>query len=438
MAKSEISPEEREFLGSQIATGRRRARWKVGDLAEKSGYSVSAIQSFETGRRGNWDTFRALASALNKELGQQQMDLLRLEPKIKSGFWLTPALRRVIGPRLGPAALLDARFGIVPWQGNARKNQLEALVGWCRSKPKLRSFSIRADGGMGKTRLAVALCETLNATGEWVTGFISPRLFPQEPEWWKTLYLQERSVLLVADYAGRSGMIEILNRILPTLVLVQADRVRLLLLDRTALQTGLLDGDAWHALQQIQEGHLPYFGPELGPVSGDPGERLIMFQGAMGAFAQHLGGEEPNPKKNQLKDPKSNAYNQVLLLHMQALERVFDSAPKPDRADSILERLLNREREHWREGMKRLELPQLLFDAVEAAVARVSELGGVPDLVKALTTLQMLPEFQGQPPVVTKTIAKLLRDVYPNGGKGIAPLRPDPLYDYLANQRLIL
>ena len=438
MASPQSSPEEREFLGSQIATGRRRAEWKVGQLAEMSGYSVSAIQSFETGRRGNRDTYRALARALNEELGRQKKDLLRLEFDIKSGFWLTSALRRVIGPRLGPAALLDARFGIAPWMGEARVNQLDNLVRWCRRKPKLRSFSIRAEGGMGKTRLAVALCETLNATGEWVTGFISPRLFPKEHDWWNTLHLQGSSVLLVADYAGRSGMLEILNRILPTLELVEADRVRLLLLDRTALQTGLLEGDAWHALQQIQEGHLPHFGPQLGPVSVDPQERQDMFHGAIRAFAQHLGVPEQDPKAHLLMNPKSSAYNQVLLLHMQAMERVFNSAPTPDRADSILERLLDREREHWREGMKRLELSQVLFDAVEAAVARVSELGGVSDRAEAVKVLQLLPEFYGQPPTVTGAVAKLLREVYPDGGKGIVPLRPDPLYDYLANSSLIL
>lgn len=434
-----LSEETRKALGLLVAEARQRLGWKVLELAGKSGYTVSAIQSFEIGRRGNRVTYRTLASALNVDLARERLDLLDLDyldNAPKSHHWLTPALSPLMGGQLGPASLLEARLGIVPWQGKTRAKQLEGLVTWCGTSPTIRSFSIKGDGGMGKTRLAVALCRRLNRSANWVTGFIQPRLFPAQTDWWNTLHLQGRPVLMVADYTSRPGMLNVLNRVLPTLGELKSDRIRLLLLDRSGLQQGLLDGDAWRVWYQIREAQLPHFGPQLEPVSVDPEERLQMFRGAIRAFAPHLGVRKPDPKNHSLKNPGSSAYNQVLLLHMQALERVFDAAPKSDNRNSILDRLLNREREHWRETMKRLEIPLHFFDAVGAAVVRTSELGGIPTLEGALETLRRLPELEGLPQPTTVAVVRLLREIYPDTDKGIAPLRPDPLFDHLANQRL--
>ncbi len=439
MGGTALSEETLKALGLLVADARKRLTWKVLELAEKSGYAVSTIQSFESGRGGNRDTYRKLARALNTGLALQGLDLLPLDyldHGPESQHWLTPALSPLVGDQPGPASLLEARLGIAPWQGKIRAKQLEDLVGWCGTSPTIRSFSIKGDGGMGKTRLAVALCQHLDKSGDWVTGFILPRRFPLEPEWWDTLRLEGRPVLMVADYTSRPGMLNVLNRVLPTLKKLTSDRIRILLLDRTGLQQGLLDGEAWRAWDQIREGHLPHFGPQLGPVSVDPEERLRMFQGATGAFARHLAVKDFDPESQSLKNPGSSAYNQVLLLHMQALERVFDAAPKSDNRNSILDRLLDREREHWRETMKRLEIPQYLLGAIEAAVVRVSELGGIPKLAAASETLRGLAEFQGLPQTTAAAVAQLLREIYPDGDQGITPLRPDPLFDHLANQRL--
>jgi len=289
---------------------------------------------------------------------------------------------------------------------------------------------------MGKTRLAVALCQALEKSGEWVSGFVQPRRFPLDPAWWHTLCLEGRPILLVADYTSRPGMLKVLNSILPALSKLSSDRIRILLLDRTGLPQGLLDGDAWRAWDQIRDGHLPNFGPQLGPVSVDPNERLRMLRGAANAFANFLEVEKPGFEDSPLRNPSSRAYDQILLLHMQALERVFDSAPKSDVRNSILNRLLDREREHWREAMKRLELPQYLFGAIEAAVVCVSEMGGIERASEAKNAILKLPEFQGQPDAIVGSVVNLLCEIYPDGDQGIAPLRPDPLFDHLANQRL--
>lgn len=436
MGRSGLSVEKRKVLGRLVADNRRLLGWKPEELAARAGYSVSSIHSFEVGRRGGRDTYLAIARALNAGLALQRMDLLPLDDSPETHHWLTPALTPLVGDLPGPASLLEARLGIVPWQGKTRARQLEELATWCDSPGKIRSFSIKGDGGMGKTRLAVALCQHLNQSRKWVTGFILPRRFPVAPDWWNSLPLDGRPLLMVADYTSRPGMIEVLNRVLPALDKLQSHRIRILLLDRTGLQQGLLDGDAWRVWDQIRTGHLPHFGPQLEPVSVDPEERLTMFQGAARAFACHLAVKPFHPESHSLKSPASKAYNQVLLLHMQALERVFDAAPKSDNRNSILNRLLDRERQHWRETMRRLELPQHLISAVEAAVVGVSELGGMPSATEAAAKLGGLPEFQGLPRATTDAVVRLLRDIYPDGDKGIAPLRPDPLFDHLANERL--
>jgi transcriptional regulator with XRE-family HTH domain len=436
MARGGTPFEELQYLASQIKAARRRVGWKVDQLAEASGYSKSGVESFEAGRRGNRDTYQVLAGALNPELVRQRKEPLRLRVHAESTGWLTPALRPVVGERLGPAALLDARYGIAPWQGERRRKQLDSLLKWCDSGHHLRSFSVQAHGGMGKTRLAVALCERLNVSKDWVTGFVSPRLFPGDSSWWTSLRLEGRSLLMVADYAGRTGMLEVLNRILPTLSLVDSGKVRLLLLDRTSLWAGHLSSEAWHVHQQIQQGYLDQFDPELSPVSEDPKERQEMLRGAAEAFAAELKVPFEEAKALTLKNPKSSAYRQILLLHIQALERLFDAKPVPDRAASIFDRLLQRERDHWREGLIRHELPKHLLNAVEAAVAKVSELEGMENIKKACELLATLPELQGQPQAVVQAIANLLREVYPDDAGGVAPLRPDPVYDHLANARL--
>jgi hypothetical protein len=161
-----------------------------------------------------------------------------------------------------------------------------------------------------------------------------------------------------------------------------------------------------------------------------------MFEQAVKAFAPHLDVKEADLNLSPLKNPGSKAYDQILLLHMQALERIFDSAPKSDVRNSILNRLLDRERRHWREAMKRLGMPPYLFGAVEAAVVCVSEVGGFERSDDAKRAFLKLPEFQGLPDALVGAVVTLLREVYPDGDQGIAPLRPDPLFDHLANQRL--
>ena len=161
-----------------------------------------------------------------------------------------------------------------------------------------------------------------------------------------------------------------------------------------------------------------------------------MFRGALQAFAIQLKVNNLDVDAHTLKNSASSAYNQVLLLHMQALERIYDAAPKPDRRSSILNSLLNREREHWRQAMMRMDIPVYLSGAVEAAVIKISELGGVPDLLAASEAIRKLIDFEGQPRAIIDGVAVMLSEIYPDEDKGISPLRPDPLFDHLANTRL--
>jgi len=181
MGRAGLSEEKRKVLGRLVADNRRLLGWKPEELAARAGYSVSSIHSFEVGRRGGRDTYLAIARALNAELALQRMDLLPLDDSPETHHWLTPALTPLVGDLPGPASLLEARLGIVPWQGKTRARQLEDLATWCDSPGKIRSFSIKGDGGMGKTRLAVALCQHLDRSKKWVTGFILPRRFPVAP-----------------------------------------------------------------------------------------------------------------------------------------------------------------------------------------------------------------------------------------------------------------
>jgi hypothetical protein len=101
-------------------------------------------------------------------------------------------------PGSSPANMLRADFGVVPYL--FRGNDLADMEEWCETGPVMSVAQVTGDGGAGKTRFAIELCQRMAARG-WIAG-----LGPDETDDWGRR--QAASVtdlplprLIVIDYA---------------------------------------------------------------------------------------------------------------------------------------------------------------------------------------------------------------------------------------------
>lgn len=96
-----------------------------------------------------------------------------------------------------PSQFLDARYERVPWNPSGRSDMLAELDVWAGSGKASSAWLLYAEGGIGKTRLALEWARQRRREG-WCAGFL-PR---QPPEGWaEDLCAWSSSLLVVIDYA---------------------------------------------------------------------------------------------------------------------------------------------------------------------------------------------------------------------------------------------
>ena len=296
-------------------------------------------------------------------------------------------------PKLAsPANLLNARHQVVPFHG--RTELLDALRGWCEGDERVRARLIHAEGGMGKTRLAIELCKQMGVMG-WRTGFL------REGAGLVELLESHRPVLAVLDYAeSRPDLGEVLAGV--------AGRrgkkaVRLLLLSRNAdaWWTEVLRSDA--ALKNMLSEEEPLALPSVTP------DRETVFREAVSAFAGRA-YEGPLPS---LEHPR---YERVLYVHAAALAT---AQARPVHVDALMEDTLDHEEHFWRDQLPdggRIQ-KQKAVRKMRLAVAELALKGGARDKAEA------------EHIVGDDDMATLLRDLYPGraGQRYLAGLEPDLL-----------
>ena len=110
--------------------------------------------------------------------------------------------RRFDRDRHAPSALLQAEYAIVPFEG--RKEFLDDAIGWCADEHDLGIRLYVGPGGMGKTRIAIELCDQVSVRMPeegWRSGFLAQR-FAGVPEWLLPNLRDGREpLLIVVDYA---------------------------------------------------------------------------------------------------------------------------------------------------------------------------------------------------------------------------------------------
>ncbi len=294
--------------------------------------------------------------------------------------------------KASPANLLNARHQVVPFHG--RNELLAELRGWCEGDGDVRARLIHAAGGMGKTRLAIELCEQMGKAG-WRTGFL------REGAELVGLLESHRPVLAVLDYAeSRPDLGNVLEGV--------AGRrgkkaVRFLLLSRNAdaWWTDLLRSNA--AVKTMLSEEEPIALPSATP------DREAVFREAVMAFAGK-GYTGPLPS---LEHPR---YERVLYVHAAALATAQE---RPVHVDALMEDTLDHEEHFWRE-----QLPdRLVVDDMRLVVAALTLTGGVGSAADAHALVHLLC---GGP---NKKMVMLLRDLYAGraGQRYIGGLEPDLL-----------
>lgn len=284
---------------------------------------------------------------------------------------LTPGTLPLPSRDVAPSLLLNARYGVVPWQEEGRSDILAELDAWTDNPG--RAVGVRllhAEGGIGKTRLAIEWVRRRRLRSE-VTGFLHQH--PGEG-WLERLCGLGPPVVVVIDYAeSRPDLVGLLQRVAAFAAASGPRRhVRVLLLARS-------QGDWWEALQQRDSAiralvtvHEPI---KLRPLASTAVERGAIFATALIIFAKLRGNAPMPPSPIALDDPR---FERVLYLHMAALatvERARESAKQakesaratasPLDVGSLMDEVLHHEERFWvREG------GSLIGAALDVSLAR--------------------------------------------------------------------
>ena len=315
-----------------------------------------------------------------------------------------------------PSALLQARYTVAPFHGRAET--LAELRTWCSEGDTVRTRLVYADGGMGKTRLAIELCERLRRDG-WVAGFLRD---PPPMRWFEGLWESDRPVLMVIDYAERRAA-------LPALLEPIARHrngwnrapFRVLLLARSA-------GDWWGHLTE-RDSPIKDLLAERSPVALLPlvpmaAERGAIVREAAAAFAEVLHRPLPATPLPALDD---SGFDRALYLHMAALTWVEG---RSFTAETLMTDILEREERFW---LTRADSPHdlrseaLLVENARRAVAGLTLSGGALSEEGAKALLRSVNN------ALDERLLALLRDLYPGRREGaldhlfLSGLEPDLL-----------
>jgi len=324
--------------------------------------------------------------------------------------------------RSPPGALLRAEYGVVPF--HFRQREVEDLEAWCRSEADLGVRLYTGAGGMGKTRLALEICTKLRDEG-WQTGLVDVERPPEET--WKILCEIGAPRLLIVDYAEtrRPLLVPLLREIYRS---DDKNPTRVLLLARAALDWWeqlksegdgvgeLLSGPAtrWHTLQ---------------PLALSSDDRLDSYKIAAQAFSDELG-------KGMIEDAPENLaaehYQRALILHMSALAAIDGVRLKhEDGEDGILDYILDRERRFWQKLAVEWELTPEVATGIGRAMAAITLGGGVDGLEYAVLAMRGLAFFKDEEEGILRSVARLLREIYPGTSRWIEPVMPDLLGEHL-------
>ncbi|MBD9357655.1 tetratricopeptide repeat protein [Methylomonas albis] len=321
--------------------------------------------------------------------------------------------------------MLRADFALVPFDPG-RQTELNTLNAWLDNQDGndylIKTRLLTGAGGLGKTRLAIELCQQRMNSG-WHCGFLNREDSAQS---WAKLQTAQKPLLIVIDYA-ETRQETLLNLLKARLKADYPHPVRLLLLARGG-------GEWWDQLpgkdaecEALLNGYAtsgPYVLPEL---YLDQNSRQQAYQNALAAYATATDRQIPAG----IPDLGGEHFAKPLYLQMAALLALYGE--RPTTAIGLTQSLLNHERRYWLETLKALDLvnPQ----------QHAQDLLALTTLSNGFKTPKQAYEYyaKAKPGLITQSVFsplfKQLEPLYP-GTQGLQGIQPDIFGEALVAQSL--
>ncbi|MCP3137282.1 tetratricopeptide repeat protein [Pyxidicoccus xibeiensis] len=326
--------------------------------------------------------------------------------------------------KAAPSALLNARHEVVPFHG--RERLLTELEQWCDEGPAVSVQMLHAEGGAGKTRLAIEWTARRRQM-RWAAGFLAKGASENESQdWLDRLWSLGQPLLVVVDYAeSQPKLHKMLLRLYQYSQQPDAPRsrrIRLLLLARN-------DGDWWKSLRKEDSALAVWLDSmparKLPSLSDSLTDRMQVFHEAAKRFAEKL--KKPHMQRPVEEVLGDEHFQRVLYVHMAALAAVEGLAFEPN---TLMDVILDHEERFWEvnAGQARSQL------AVQRALARqivaaATLRGGFPSKEEAKSVVGSLLGHTASKE--DDAILQLLNWVYELNARGPAlflpPLEPDLL-----------
>lgn len=346
----------------------------------------------------------------------------RVEPFSPTEAAPVPSLLRV------PSRLLAARHRIVPFRS---RPELDLLEAWRDEQaPGLSVRLVHAEGGQGKTRLAIEFA-TRSVNAGWSVALARHRSeVASAGSGDEHLTVRAPGLVLIVDYAERWPLQDLITLVRQHRDAAR-DRLRVLLLARPA-------GAWWQSLSH-QMSKLDIYDVDavrLQPVPNTPEGRAEMYRAARDRFSEVFGLPEPAgiEPPGDFSDP---TYALTLTVHMKALADVDAAArgrtpPAGSDQAGLSSYLLDREHDHWRSAHNGGHGP------VRATAQTMGRTVYVATLTRALDAADAATALARTGVADTASAAGVLRDhtyCYPpeDPARMLEPLGPDRLgEDFLA------
>ncbi|MBU1181425.1 MAG: tetratricopeptide repeat protein [Proteobacteria bacterium] len=330
------------------------------------------------------------------------------------------------GTGIAESQLLRAEESIVPFD-LARQPEVVVLNYWLDDMQWPQAVRlITGAGGLGKTRLALELCQQ-RLTAGWQAGFLDITIDAKDmANNWQTLRNFNQPLLIIIDYAEtrQADLLALIRSILKTPV---DQTVRILLLAR--------DGGEWwdnlpskdHQCEPLLSGYATSGPFHLSALHATVPDRDQAYRQALHAYAQALGVTAPDMA------PELSGEHFERPLYVQMLALLALHGERPATAEGLIKALLNHEKRYWRRLLAHFgwveseSLAQQLLALTTLAGGFTTPRAAEPYWIKANGNL-CSADFNA--------LFQALVPLYP-GKQGLQAVRPDLLGEALVAQTLL-